>query len=83
MHEKRKEFRLQKQCFELYRNRFYRKVNNKVSNGKHDVTNEQIKEFWNSMWEANGKTDNKYYKEFVEEYFTDINNNDIMFLSFK
>lgn len=55
IYEKRKEFRRQNQCFELFRRRFYRNLSEEDKNF-YDVSNNEIKEYWSTMWEKDQKT---------------------------
>lgn len=54
VYEKRKEFRRQDQCFELFLRRFYR---NLIEDSKkiHNVLNDEIRDYWSTMWNKEQK----------------------------
>lgn len=59
MYEKRKAFRREYNTFELNRRAFYRK-NSKEEKIEVKATAEEIKCFWESMWNKKETTDNTY-----------------------
>lgn len=65
MHERRKEFRRQNQYFELFRRRFYRKIS-EAEVVTHQVTKDEIKEFWSTMWNRKENTEEDYDKYLCE-----------------
>ncbi|KAF7683049.1 hypothetical protein TCON_1736 [Astathelohania contejeani] len=69
MHTKRKERRLENQCFELYRSKFYWKLSG-VDGPGHQADINKISEYWSKMWETTNKTSNGY-DEYLVEHLSD------------
>ena len=64
-HERRKEFRRDNACFELFRGKFYRRLRgDKVI--EHNVPKTQVCEYWDTMWNRKEDEDSAY-----EEYLYD------------
>ncbi|TBU10333.1 reverse transcriptase, partial [Hamiltosporidium tvaerminnensis] len=52
MHESRKQFRKENRMFELFRDRFYRGLSERVES-EHVVSRDEIVSFWSTMWSKN------------------------------
>ncbi|KAK1350991.1 hypothetical protein LUQ84_000262 [Hamiltosporidium tvaerminnensis] len=55
MHENRKQFRKENRMFELFRDRFYRGLSERVES-EHVVSRDEIVSFWSTMWNKNDDT---------------------------
>ncbi|TBU01254.1 hypothetical protein CWI36_1394p0010, partial [Hamiltosporidium magnivora] len=55
MHESRKQFRKENRMFELFRDRFYRGLSERVES-EHVVSRDEIVSFWSTMWNKNDDT---------------------------
>ncbi|KAF7670558.1 hypothetical protein TCON_2811, partial [Astathelohania contejeani] len=64
-HTKRKERRLENQCFESYRSKFYQKLFG-VDRPEHQVDINEIREYWSKMWETTNEISNGYDEYLVE-----------------
>ena len=67
MHERRKEFRRQNHRFELFRRRFYREVSESKS-VNHKVTEDEMREFWSTMWNKNQENTEEGYEKHLCEF---------------
>ena len=64
VYESRKEFRRQNQSFELYRKRFYNRVEGETK-VEHGVTTGEIREFWEKMWEKGECREEEKYENYL------------------
>lgn len=72
MHEQRKEFRRQNQCFELHRRKFYRGISEGPA-PVHDVESREIREYWSTMWNKTpSEPHNGAFNQYLLEYLPEI-----------
>ncbi|EQB61058.1 hypothetical protein NAPIS_ORF01395 [Vairimorpha apis BRL 01] len=71
--DRRREYRVQNQSFELYRSNFYRKLGG-AQEVTHNVSKVDISNFWSTMWNRNDDIDtNKTFDAYLMEYVPDTN----------
>ncbi|EQB61289.1 hypothetical protein NAPIS_ORF01137 [Vairimorpha apis BRL 01] len=71
--DRRREYRVQNQSFELYRSNFYRKLGG-AQEVAHNVSKVDISNFWSTMWNRNDDIDtNKTFDAYLMEYVPDTN----------
>ena len=68
VHERRQEFRRQNNKFELFRKRFYRSIRDVAPDDNPKVANEQIREFWSTMWNKNPEPSTNSFEKYLCEF---------------
>ena len=72
-HEKRKEFSKANRSFELYRSRFYQSLGGKDPELPAQVSEEDVRGFWSTMW-VRKETDQDDFSEYLTEHVPECEN---------
>ena len=72
-HEKRKEFSRKNRSFELYRSRFYQNLSGKSPEMPAQVSEEDVRRFWSTMW-IKTETNQDDFSEYLTEYIPESEN---------